>query len=219
MADNIGKKPEELTFDVNALPGGLKSAIEAILIVCSEPQSSKKLANTLAVSEQKVLKALEQLKVEYETDQRGFELLSLNGLWRFYSATAFGEVINSHIKGSTTQRLSVAALETLAIIAYRQPISRAEIASIRGVNVDGVLRTLLQRDLVDESKEKSESGAGKYETTTVFLEKLGLNSLDDLEPLAPFLPTQTDDIPEFEDIRKTKTDAKNKSTKEESNDE
>jgi segregation and condensation protein B len=194
--------PDEIAFDVNSLPGGLKGALEAILITCTDPQSVKKLAYLLSVSEKEVQETLEKLKIEYLEQQRGFILSEVGGMWRFYSAPEYGEIISQYIVGNSESKLSIAALETLAIIAYRQPISRSEVASVRGVNVDGVSRTLLQRGLIAEAKEKTDNGAVNYVTTPLFLEKLGISSLEQLEPLAPFLPSDISDIPEFEDIRK-----------------
>lgn len=223
--DQIGKKPDEILFDVNNFPGGLKSVLEAIFIAVADPQDPKKLANILGVSVEKILKTLEELKVEYETNQRGFVLSSLDGLWKFYSAPDYSEIIMHYIRGNSSQKLSLPALETLAIIAYKQPITRSEIASIRGVNVDGVVRTLLQRDLIKpaiankkakmkqaQNSLEEDTIATKYETTSLFLEKLGISSLDELEPLAPFLPNTVDDIDEFEDTRKVNRGSKNDSS-------
>lgn len=203
--------PNEIAFDVYKLQGGLKSTLEAILLVCCEPQNPSVLASTLAVSEEKILQTLEELKIEYETDLRGFTLNNNDGLWRFCSRPEYGEVITAHIKGSSSQKLSIAALETLAIIAYQSPISRADIANIRGVNVDGVIRTLLQRDLIEESPKKSPNGATLYQTTNLFLDKIGISSLDELEPLAPFLPNLDEDLSELEEKRNIAL--KNKSKK------
>jgi segregation and condensation protein B len=197
---------DELAFNVENYKGGLKSVLESILITVSEPQSPEILAKALAVNLSEVTSTLEALSLEYKEQNRGFELREFDGLWRYYSDPEFGDLISKYINKSAEAKLSVPALETLAIIAYRQPVNRGQVAAIRGVNVDGVFRTLLSRGFIAEartSKEDSENpGPTKYITTALFLEKLGLSSLTELEPLAPYLPNDIGDIPEFEDIRK-----------------
>lgn len=203
--------PDEVAFNVDQFSGGLLAVLESILIVSPEPVSAEKLAHTLAVSKSKVVAALKTLQKQYIADTRGFELLEFDGAWRYYSAAEYSDVVQKFIVGNAESKLSVAALETLAIIAYKQPISRLEIAQIRGVNVDGVVRTLLARGLVDvAAKKKGEDVlASKYVTTALFLERLGVTSLAELEPLAPFLPDDIDQVPEFEDIRKRSKVAEN----------
>jgi segregation and condensation protein B len=198
--ENENIAPDELAFDVNLYRGGLRAILEAILIVTPEPQAPEKLAKALAVTVEDVRQTLANLAEEYLTDARGFQLREFDGAWRFYSAPEYGEVVAKYIVGGAETRLSPAALETLAVIAYRQPVTRAAVASIRGVNVDGVFRTLLQRGLIAEAEDKA--GGKAYVTTGLFLEKVGINNLAELEPLAPFLPDDIDFIPEFEDIRK-----------------
>lgn len=196
--------PDEVAFSVDQFSGGLRAVLESILIVSPEPVSVEKLVATLAVSKSEVSKALQELQMQYAKDKRGFELLEFDGAWRYYSASEYSDVVAKFVVGTAETKLSLAALETLAIIAYKQPISRFEVAQIRGVNVDGVVRTLLARGLVDTAAKKKgeEQAASKYVTTALFLERLGVKTLGELEPLAPFLPDDIEDVPEFEDIRK-----------------
>jgi len=128
------------------------------------------------------------LKLEYLEQQRGFELREVNGRWRFYTAASASELIERYVKDGQNARLTQASLETLSVIAYRQPTTRARVAAIRGVNVDGVIRTLIARGLVRESGTEDGSGALLLHTTDLFIEKLGIQSLDDLPSIEQFLP-------------------------------
>lgn len=179
----------------------LRAPIEAILMIASEPVAASDLADVLDVSVDAVEEQLRALAAEYLGDDthepRGFELREVAGGWRFYSARAYADIVGRFVVGSSHARLSQAALETLAVIAYRQPISRARICRIRGVNVDGVVRTLLARGLVEETG-LTPSGARLYGTTGEFLEKMGLTSLSELVPLAPYLP-DADALEELEE--------------------
>lgn len=174
----------------NSADEQLLAALEAILIVASEPLSPEELASRLQSGPQQVKVALEQLRAEYagETARpHGFVLRNVAGGWRIYSAPEQEEIVANFLTQGGTSHLSNPALETLAVIAYRQPVSRSVIAGIRGVSVDGVVRTLLAHDLIEEV-ERTESGAILYGTTTSFLERMGLASLEELPPLAPHLP-------------------------------
>ena len=175
--------------------------IEAILMVASEPVGASELADVLGVSSEEVDAELHALAAEYlgegQEHPRGFELREVAGGWRIYSARAYADVVGRFVVGSSHARLSQAALETLAVIAYRQPISRTRISRIRGVNVDGVVRTLMVRGLVEETG-LTPSGARLYGTTGEFLEKMGLTSLSELVPLAPYLP-DADALEELEE--------------------
>ena len=177
----------------------LRGAIEAILMVASEPVAASDLAEVLGVSTADIEQRMRALAAEYLGEgrerPRGFELREVAGGWRIYSARAYADVVGRFVVGSSHARLSQAALETLAVIAYRQPISRARICRIRGVNVDGVVRTLHARGLIEEAGNET-SGAILYRTTNEFLEYLGIDSLDGLPPLAPHLP----DASQLEDI-------------------
>ena len=161
-------------------------SIEAILMVVDEPVTETTLATILEQTVEEVERAIAELVASYEG--RGFELKKVNGGWRFYSHPDQSSVVERFVLDGQQNRLTQAALETLAVIAYRQPISRARVSAIRGVNVEAVMKTLVNRGLVEESGVEHESGAILYKTTNYFLERLGVNSLDDLPALAPYLP-------------------------------
>jgi len=164
----------------------VERSIEAILMVVDEPVSEVVLAQVLEKSVDEVVAALEHLVTTY--DERGFSLKKINGGWRFYSHPEFSAVVEKFVLDGQQSRLTQAALETLSVIAYRQPVSRARVSAIRGVNVEAVMKTLITRGLVEESGIEHETGAILYKTTSYFLERLGLNSLEDLPALAPYLP-------------------------------
>jgi segregation and condensation protein B len=164
----------------------LQRSIEAILMVVDEPVTELTLASVLQVTVDEVVTALEVLSGSYE--ERGFSLKAINGGWRFYSHPDYSEVVEKFVLDGQQNRLTQAALETLAVISYRQPVSRARVSAIRGVNVEAVMKTLVTRGLVEEYGVEPETGAILYKTTSYFLERLGLNSLDDLPALAPYLP-------------------------------
>lgn len=161
-------------------------SIEAILMVIDEPVTEETLAKVLERSVEEITSAIESLVASYEN--HGFELRKISGGWRFYSRPEYSAVVERFVLDGQQSRLTQAALETLAVIAYRQPVSRARVSAIRGVNVEAVMKTLVTRGLVEESGLEQETGAILYRTTTYFLERLGLNSLADLPALAPYLP-------------------------------
>lgn len=182
--------PQEPTaLDVRALPGGARSAVEAVLMVIDEPVTEEALASALELPLDEVGAVLDALAQEYAEGQRGFMLRRLGGGWRIYSRPEYAPVVEKFLLGGQQARLTQAALETLAVIAYRQPISRARIGAIRGVNVDGVVRTLLARGMVTEAGHDPTGGAVLYGTTDLFLQRMGLDGLDDLPALAPYLPS------------------------------
>lgn len=164
----------------------LEHSIEAILMVIDEPVTEETLAKVLDRTEAEISVALANLVSSY--DENGFELRAISGGWRFYSRPEFAGVVERFVLDGQQSRLTQAALETLAVIAYRQPVSRARVSAIRGVNVEAVMKTLVTRGLVEEFGLESETGAILYRTTTYFLERLGLNSIQDLPALAPYLP-------------------------------
>lgn len=181
--------PDELAFDVEELPGGAAAAVEAVLMVADEPIPAVRLATALGLPTERVEVLLEELAAEYRSGDRprGFELRRAGGGWRFWSAPAMGDVVARFVLDGQTARLTHAALETLAVIAYRQPVTRGQVSAVRGVSVDSVVRTLVARGLVAELGTEP-SGAVLYGTTPYFLERLGMSSLDELPPLAPYLP-------------------------------
>lgn len=181
-----GSVPQE--WSVAEAPGGARAALEAILMVVEEPVSDVRLAAGLQLPVALVRDLLDQLAADYDDAARGFELREVAGGWRIYSRAELAPVVQRFILDGQTAKLTRAALETLAVIAYRQPVSRARVSAVRGVAVDGVVRTLLTRGLIEEAGTDEDTGAMLYVTTTQFLERMGLASLDDLPPLAPFLP-------------------------------
>ncbi|GGV12224.1 segregation and condensation protein B [Streptomyces litmocidini] len=166
----------------------LKPALEAVLMVVDEPATEDHLAKVLERTPAEVADALHELAEEYTAQGRGFELRRVAGGWRYYTRAAFAPAVEAFVLEGQQARLTRAALETLAVVAYRQPVSRSRVSAVRGVNCDGVMRTLLQRGLVEEAGTEPETGAILYRTTNYFLERMGLRGLDELPELAPFLP-------------------------------
>jgi segregation and condensation protein B len=178
---------DDSALKVTDLPGGLRGALEAVLMVADEPVPAVRLASVFSVPTDEVEEALRALADQYRAEERGFELRQVADGWRYYSDPAFADVVGRFVLDGQTARLTQAALETLAVIAYRQPVTRGQISAVRGVNVDSVVRTLAARGLVSEAGTEP-SGAVLYTTTPYFLERMGMTSLDDLPPLAPYLP-------------------------------
>jgi segregation and condensation protein B len=202
----VGEPAWQLTGTELAAPlPPLKACIEAILMVVDEPTSVVTLAQVLERPKAEVAEALGELAEEYTVQRRGFELreVGLGGDgehtgWRVYSRAECAPVVERFVRDGQQAKLTQAALETLAVVAYRQPVSRSKVSAIRGVNCDGVMRTLLARGLVEEYGNDLETGAVLYQTTGFFLERMGLKSLDELPELAPLLPSAADvDIEDF----------------------
>lgn len=170
----------------------LRSAIEAILMITDAPISIMNIATALETPVTEVRDAINSLVADYDgvdgATPRGFELREVGGGWRIYVRADFDWAVKSFVANENPTKLSQAALETLAVIAYKQPISRGQIASIRAVNVDSVVRTLHSRGLITELYTDSESGAIHYGTAPLLLEVLGINSLDELPLISPYLP-------------------------------
>jgi segregation and condensation protein B len=176
----------------------LHPALEAVLMVTDQPLDHLTLAQAVGHPPQQVERALIQLAADYTAAGRGFDLRSVGGGWRFYTRDEYAPIVERYVRDGQQARLTQAALETLAVVAYRQPVSRGRVSAIRGVNVDGVMRTLVTRGLVEESGSDSETGAILYRTTSHFLERVGLGSLEELPPLAPLLPDMEDVEEEME---------------------
>ena len=205
-APSVAVDAEAEFSKVEAIPGGVKSAIEAILAVAEAPVSVRELSAALIVSERAVEHTLDQLYREYNGEEsgygedenrvapepRGFQLRNIAGGWKLYARDDFAPWVARFVTRSKSATLSKPAYETLAVIAYQQPVTRARVASIRGVNADAAIRQLLQRQLIREAGREAGSGATLYETTELLLAKLGLNSLEELPALAPFLPDDTE---------------------------
>jgi len=170
----------------------LRPSLEAVLMVADQPLDQLTLASAVGHPVDDVVTALEGLAAEYTAQGRGFELRNVAGGWRYYTREEHAGVVEAFVLDGQQSRLTQAALETLAVVAYKQPVSRARVSAIRGVNVDGVMRTLLARGLVEEAGAEEETGAHLYRTTSYFLERIGITSLDDLPEIAPFLPDMDD---------------------------
>lgn len=169
-------------------PANLTRPIEAMLLMATEPVMAADLAAALDVPETDVKESLEEIAAFYRDGERGIELRRVAGGWRLATASDLADVIEAWVVADQRAKLSQAALETLSVIAYMQPCTRGRIAGVRGVNVDGVVRTLLVRGLIAEAGEDPHTGAMTFSTTGLFLQKLGLDSLHELPDVAPLLP-------------------------------
>lgn len=210
MNDNL--LPEQVEIDETFVPAQevasvekvelsqqqLRGAVEAILMVTDSPVSLLAIAAALETPVNQVRDVVLELQADYNGESaeqaRGFELREVGGGWRIFVRQDFDWAVRMFVANESPSKLSQAALETLAVIAYKQPISRGEIASIRAVNVDSVVKTLLSRGLISELFTDSETGAINYGTTPLLLELLGINSLDDLPLISPYLPDADSDF-------------------------
>jgi segregation and condensation protein B len=195
--------PEEITDETpRTVVSDVPRALEAIFMIADEPQTLVSLATAVGAPIAAVRQAIEGLVEDYDGagagPKRGFELREVGGGWRVYVRGEFDDVVRDFVLTQNPTRLSQAALETLAVIAYKQPISRGSIASIRAVNVDSVVRTLLGRGLITEAYTDSETGAIHYATTDLMLTQLGINSIDELPHISPLLE---DGSAGFDDLR------------------
>jgi segregation and condensation protein B len=170
----------------------MRRALEAILMVSDEPLPVLAMAKTVGRTVADVSAALVGLSEEYTDQGRGFDLREVGGGWRYYTREDTAQYVEGYVLEGQQARLTQAALETLAVVAYKQPVSRARVSAIRGVNVDGVMRTLISRGLLEEAGPDTESQSTLYRTTSYFLERMGMQSLDDLPELAPYLPEMDD---------------------------
>ena len=177
----------------------LRAALEALLMVAEEPMTTSTLATLTRTPQESVVSTLHDLAQEYAVQERGFDLRELAGGWRFWTRDNCAQVVERFVLDGQHGRLSQAGLETLAVVAYRQPVTRARISAIRGVNVDGVVRTLVTRGLIEEAGHDHETGAHLYLTTNYFLERLGLKNLEELPPIAAHLP-MPDNVEEVLDL-------------------
>jgi segregation and condensation protein B len=175
-------------LDLAAMPSGASGAIEAVLMVVEEPVDEVALATAIGLPVEEVRQLVTRLAGDYDTAGRGFQLRRVAGGWRIFSRAEYAEVVERFVLDGQTAKLTQAALETLAIVAYRQPVSRARVGAVRGVNVDAVMRTLTTRGLVEEAGHDAETGAVLYRTTQYFLQRIGLSSIEELPALAPYLP-------------------------------
>jgi segregation and condensation protein B len=187
VASQPTEEPELLELPVLA-DADLEAAIEALLLVVDSPAEEELLATALDVPVAGVTEALHRMAADYGERQRGIDLRRVGGGWRFYTRDKFAPFVEKLLLDGQRARLTRAALETLAVIAYRQPVTRQRVAAVRGVNVDGVMRTLIARGLIEEIGTDSDTGGFLFRTTELFLERIGLSSLEDLPPIAPLLP-------------------------------
>jgi segregation and condensation protein B len=172
---------------------GLRANLEAILLVADEPVAEQVLAEALDSTVDEVGAALRALAAGYTEQQRGFDLREVAGGWRYYTRAECAPAVERFVTDGQEVRLTQAALETLAVVAYRQPVSRGRVSAVRGVNCDGVMRTLVLRGLIEEAGTDEDTGAILFRTTGYFLERLGLAGLTDLPDLAPLLPEHLED--------------------------
>ena len=192
MDDQTDDTMPELTDDIvlpddTALPG-LRTALEAVLLVVEEPVDEVTLAQVVERPREEVGRVLRELASEYDAAERGFELRAGAGGWRLFTRASCAPYVERFAREGQSAKLSQAALETLAVVAYRQPTTRSRIAAVRGVNVDAVIRTLTTRGLIAEVGLERESGAILYATTEHFLDRLGIASLEELPDISDYLP-------------------------------
>ncbi|WP_425309475.1 SMC-Scp complex subunit ScpB [Ammonicoccus fulvus] len=195
MSDNrtrAGQPEPEMLPEEPLGDDELSGALEALLLMAEEPVAAVVLAEAVREPLDRVTATLAELAAFYDRTRRGFELRHLAGGWRYYTRAEHAGLISRWVIDGRHANLSQAALETLAVVAYLQPISRARVSAVRGVSVDGVIRTLTARGLIAESGADEHSGATLFVTTALFCEKMGLESLADLPPLAPHLPDALD---------------------------
>ncbi|HKS45478.1 MAG TPA: SMC-Scp complex subunit ScpB [Amycolatopsis sp.] len=179
----VGGSVPDLTGDP-----ALESALEALLLVVDSPASEESLAETVGQPVTRVTDTLRAMATAFTERASGIDLRRVGEGWRFFTRDTYAPFVEKLLMDGQRSKLTRAALETLAVIAYRQPVTRARVSAVRGVNVDGVIRTLLARGLIEESGTDGETGGTLYVTTELFLERLGLSSLNDLPPIAPLLP-------------------------------
>lgn len=174
----------------------LQAALEALLLVVDTPVDEQTLASVLGQPVDRVTEALRSYATDLTDRTSGIDLRRVGDGWRFYTRDVYAPLVEQLLLDGQRAKLTRAALETLAVVAYRQPVTRSRVAAVRGVNVDGVVRTLLTRGLIEEQGVDEETGGTRYGTTELFLERLGLASLSDLPPIAPLLP----DVDAIDDV-------------------
>ena len=195
MSEESAQETSEETAEELGAPS-LRAAIEALLLLADEPMATITLAQATRRPVEEVEPVVRELAAEYTEQVRGFDLREVAGGWRFYTRAECSPLIERWVLDGQQARLTQASLETLAVIAYQQPVSRGRVSAVRGVNVDGVIKTLLTRGLIEEAGTDDESQAILYRTTGYFLERLGISSLAELPPLAEHLP----DLGDLEEV-------------------
>ncbi|WP_045742203.1 SMC-Scp complex subunit ScpB [Actinoplanes rectilineatus] len=193
--EGVARTPkEDLTAPSVMDDAELAGALESILLVVDEPTGELQLAQVLEQPVERIARTLERIAERYSAAGHGIDLRRAAGGWRLYTRPEYAQYVERFVLDGQSVRLTQAALETLSVVAYKQPVTRSRISAIRGVNCDGVMRTLVTRGLIEECGTEPETGAYLYRTTSLFLEKLGLNSVDQLPPLAPFLPDDVEEV-------------------------
>ncbi|MEU8658930.1 SMC-Scp complex subunit ScpB [Actinoplanes philippinensis] len=190
VADSVARTPVGVMMD----DAELAAALESIMLVVDEPVGELQLAQVMEQPVERIARTLENVSARYTAAGHGIDLRRVAGGWRLYTRPEYAAYVERFVLDGQSVRLTQAALETLAVVAYKQPVTRSRISAIRGVNCDGVMRTLVTRGLIEEVGTEPETGAYLYRTTPLFLEKLGLNSVDQLPPLAPFLPDDVEEV-------------------------
>lgn len=193
-ADADGERVAELSDEQ------IGGAIEALLLMAEEPVAATTLAEAVGAPLERITAVLQSLVEFYDTTGRGFELRHVGGGWRYWTRAEHADLIGQWVVSGQVSKLSQASLETLAVVAYLQPVSRARISAVRGVSVDGVIRTLLARDLIEEVGQDEQTGAVLFRTTDYFLERMGLQTLSELPAMAPHLPDAIDLEAELSDL-------------------
>ena len=196
MTEDQVKESADNAEDVSLGAPNLRAALEALLLLADEPMSVMTLAQATRQPVEEVEPVVRELSDEYTEQGRGFDLREVAGGWRFYTREACSPLIERWVLDGQQARLTQASLETLAVIAYQQPVSRGRVSAVRGVTIDGVIKTLLTRGLIEEAGHDGESGSILYRTTSYFLERLGASSLDELPPLAEHIP----DLGDLEEV-------------------
>lgn len=196
MTEGHVEEGAENAEDTSLGAPNLRAALEALLLLADEPMSVMTLAQATRQPVEGVEPVVRELAEEYTEQGRGFDLREVAGGWRFYTRESCSPLIERWVLDGQQARLTQASLETLAVIAYQQPVSRGRVSAVRGVNVDGVIKTLLTRGLIEEAGHDGESGSILYRTTSYFLERLGASSLDELPPLAEHIP----DLGDLEEV-------------------
>ena len=189
--------PQDETLPALHRDDELDAAVEALLLVVDSPVGEDVLASALGQPVTRVAEALQRLRDGYDGRGRGIDLRQVAQGWRLHTRDVHAPFVERLLLDGQRARLTRATLETLAVVAYRQPVTRSRVAAVRGVNVDGVMRTLLARGLIEETGTDPETHGVLYCTTELFLERLGLSGLDELPPIAPLLPDidSIDDVP------------------------
>ncbi|BBZ76281.1 segregation and condensation protein B [Mycolicibacterium anyangense] len=177
----------------------LTRVLEALLLVVDTPVTAETLASVTEQPPDRIAAALETMAAELAQRDSGIDLRETGGGWRMYTRARFAPYVERLLLDGSRSKLTRAALETLAVVAYRQPVTRARVSAVRGVNVDAVMRTLVARGLITEAGTDEDSGATTFATTELFLERLGLTSLTDLPDIAPLLP----DVDVIDDLSET----------------